>query len=92
MSHAIEHSQGKVRPPNQPRPTVVRFERLVALPVKSWVHSRRALRISRAARPNVDSPKKWRRRLRVRILEGLAVVLAVVLLARLGWPTMRAMT
>jgi hypothetical protein len=87
MSHVIEHSQGKVRPPNQPRPTVVRLERLAALPVKSWVHWRRARRISRAARPNVDSPKKWRRRLRVRILEGLAIVLAVVLLARLGWAT-----
>ncbi len=85
MSRVIEHSQGKVRPPNQPRPTVVRLERLAALPVKSWVHWRRARRISRAARPNVDSPKKWRRRLRVRILEGLAIFLGVVLLARLGW-------
>ena len=85
MSRVIEHSQGKVRPPNQPRPTVVRLERLAALPVKSWVHWRRARRISRAAHPNVDSPKKWRRRLRVRILEGLAFVLAGVLLARLGW-------
>ena len=85
MSHVIERSQGKVRPPNQPRPTVVRLERLAALPVRSWVHWRRTRRISRAARPNVDSPKKWRRRLRVRILEGLAIVLAVVLLARLGW-------
>jgi hypothetical protein len=87
MSHVIDHSQGKVRPPNQPRPTVVRVKRLAALPVRSWVHWRRARRISRAARPNVDSPKKWHRRLRVRILEVLAIVLAFVLLARLGWAT-----
>src|ERR1017187_9197378 len=85
MSRVIRHSKGKIRPAKQPRPTSVGIDHAVSRTLGWFVHRHRAHRIKRAARPNVDRPKKWRRRLHVRILEYLALAGAVMLLARLGW-------
>jgi hypothetical protein len=85
MSQVIKHSKGKIRPPKEPRPMTVRIEHGILRTTGWFVHRNRARRIKRAARPNVDRPKKWRRRLRVWILEYLAIAGALVLLAWLSW-------
>ncbi len=84
MSQVIRHLKGKVRPASEPRPAVVHIEHMRSRVGRSLVHPYFARRIARAARPNVDAPKRWHRHTLARIGFYLTALGTAILLFRLG--------
>lgn len=85
MSQVIRHAKGKIRPANQPRPSMLHIERAGTGVVGWLVHRYRKYRVSRAARSNVERAKWWHRRPVMQVWLGLAILGSLILAARLGW-------